>query len=292
MSVNDEYYIFNASGSNPFKKCHLVGASNICLIYSPVLNHRVLHLKARNFGSKLELPLRNTNKKYLCFLILQILLTENEQCKLEFRFKLNSRDAFTLIFTTECTNMECTANKALIPLSIIVKSKWIDLVFDVQSLLNELRIDFSSKSLQSISIYSTCSLSRITSRLLETGSGPLIYMDTSGDTEPILQVLDLAKIRISQWKNVDCLSCKTLQITPTTKKPQDSKKVKLNPRSTCSKTHTQPTEGEIVAMKNLEPSEVQRELKTKPGIVVTIPSPKIQPKTIHNPSLDFSFNSG
>ncbi|KAF5404954.1 hypothetical protein PHET_01542, partial [Paragonimus heterotremus] len=105
-------------------------------------------------------------------------------------------------------------------------------------------------------------------------------------------VLDLAKIRISQWKNVDYLPSKILQITSTAKKLQESKKVKLNLKSTCSKIHTQPTEGEIVATRNLEPSEVQRELKTSPGIVVIIPSPKKQPKTIHNSSLDLSVNSG
>ncbi|KAF6769369.1 hypothetical protein AHF37_11780 [Paragonimus kellicotti] len=169
MSKNDVHNIFNASGLNPFKKCHLVGASNMCLIYSPVLKQRVLRLNARNFGSKIELPLKNTNKKYLCLLIFQLLLTETEHCKLELRFKSN-RGAFTLVFTTECTNLKCTTNEALIPFSTTIKSKWIDLAVDVQSLLTELRIDFSSKCLQSISIYSTCSLSRITSRLLETGS--------------------------------------------------------------------------------------------------------------------------
>ncbi|KAF8564301.1 hypothetical protein P879_11142 [Paragonimus westermani] len=123
-------------------------------------------------------------------------------------------------------------------------------------------------------------------------AGPLTQTDTSGSTEPILQVLDLAKIQISQWKNADYLPCEILQITPIVKKLQESKKVELNSKSTRSRTHAQRVEKEVDATKDFERSEAQQDLKTSSRIVVIIPSPKKQPETVHNPSIDFSVNPG
>ncbi|KAA3674530.1 uncharacterized protein DEA37_0012142 [Paragonimus westermani] len=69
-------------------------------------------------------------------------------------------------------------------------------------------------------------------------------------------------------------------------------KVESNSKSTRSRPQAQRTEKEVDATRDFEPSEFQRDLKTSSGIVVIIPSSKKQPETVHNPSIDFSVNSG
>ncbi|TGZ50611.1 hypothetical protein CRM22_010780 [Opisthorchis felineus] len=206
-----EQTIFDATRPNPFLKCHLVGASNIFLVNSKPLRHKVLSLNSGQYESKLELPLKYVfARRPVCFVMLQLSVMKDAHFKFELKLLTYQKKLHFLTFSTECEQIKETVQVTWIPLSLLIRSRWVNLSINLQMMLNELRSTGAAYSLESIAVYASCQLSRIAICRNQ-------YQDTShllsGNNDDILivtQVLDLAKIRISQWKH--CTSSNTEEL--------------------------------------------------------------------------------
>ncbi|KAG5451428.1 hypothetical protein CSKR_107262 [Clonorchis sinensis] len=206
-----ERTIFDATRPNPLLKCHLVGASNIFLVNSKPLRHKVLSLNSGQYESRLELPLKYVfARRPVCFVMLQLLVMKGAHFKFEFKLLTHQKKLHFLTFSTECEQIKETVQVTWIPLSLLIRSRWTNLSINLQMMLGELRSTGAAYSLESIAVYSSCQLSRIAICRNQ-------YQDTthllSGNNDDILiatQVLDLAKIRISQWKH--CTSSNTEEL--------------------------------------------------------------------------------
>ncbi|TGZ47815.1 hypothetical protein CRM22_011012 [Opisthorchis felineus] len=206
-----EQTIFDATRPNPFLKCHLVGASNIFLVNSKPLRHKVLSLNSGQYESKLELPLKYVfARRPVCFVMLQLSVMKDAHFKFELKLLTYQKKLHFLTFSTECEQIKETVQVTWIPLSLLIRSRWVNLSINLQMMLSELRSTGAAYSLESITVYASCQLSRIAICRNQ-------YQDTShllsGNNDDILivtQVLDLAKIRISQWKH--CTSSNTEEL--------------------------------------------------------------------------------
>ncbi|CAL8091982.1 unnamed protein product [Calicophoron daubneyi] len=208
-----EEVLFDASCRNPFVKCHLAGASNIFLVRSKELACRVLKLSTSNFKSKVELPLRKIYpKRIFRFLVLHIFVPRDAVFSFEFKFAVRGATSFTILFSTEITHIEIVPRGARVPLSIVIRSKWIRLFVDIFSFLNELRTAHVDDKLDSVSVHSFCILSKISTCAEDIVSGnglvsanPHGLVETNGGGLPF-QFLDMALVHLSEWKQAktDC----------------------------------------------------------------------------------------
>ncbi|CAH8495835.1 unnamed protein product [Heterobilharzia americana] len=201
--------LFDANSANPFFRCHIYGASNIALVKSNILGSQVVKMSTSSHPTYLEFIYEKICSRILYrFLIFRIFLLSEHDFKFELKFSSNDKKPFILSFSTKFQSLSTKKSCVMVPLFSVLKSMWLNLTIDMFSFLHDLKIDATLRKLQSITVYPFCFLSEIsvTSCTITDSSFHKNSRNLESKTSIIYQVLNVQKIRLSEWRQTELIN--------------------------------------------------------------------------------------
>ncbi|CAH8511060.1 unnamed protein product [Heterobilharzia americana] len=201
--------LFDANSANPFFRCHIYGASNIALVKSNILGSQVVKMSTSSHPTYLEFIYEKICSRILYrFLIFRIFLLSEHDFKFELKFSSNDKKPFILSFSTKFQSLSTKKSCVMVPLFSVLKSMWLNLTIDMFSFLHDLKIDATLRKLQSITVYPFCFLSEIsvTSGTITDSPFHKNSRNLESKTSIIYQVLNVQKIRLSEWRQTELIN--------------------------------------------------------------------------------------
>ncbi|CAM6095741.1 unnamed protein product [Calypogeia fissa] len=167
--------IFSAQGSNPLQDCKVYG-KGVAKVYDKSVKGYVYSING-GLQSKLQLP-KDDSKIGLQllhpFLVLQVFVPQGVHFSIELRVSDINNTRRKMYFSTSFSDIKSTPLHCQIPISMVVRNKWLSLAFNVADLFNSCFRGGGGMSFRSIDVIvlgPVCKLRRIFTmrcRLIET----------------------------------------------------------------------------------------------------------------------------
>nr|XP_039265245.1 protein CFAP20DC-like [Styela clava] len=157
--------ILSCQGKDPLNKWRISGGSGAAKrIYEKDLKSFVYHLEGSTATSKLQLPKDGTKQtlfltqRYLTF---QVFIPFGKDFSVELSMTDSTNSKRRLLMSTSIREMSITPLHAKLNLSIIIRDNWLNLCFDLVSLLSDIFLKQKFKSLDSIVVAGSCKIRKI-----------------------------------------------------------------------------------------------------------------------------------
>eukprot|EP00002_Diphylleia_rotans_P013702 TRINITY_DN2673_c0_g1_i10.p1 TRINITY_DN2673_c0_g1~~TRINITY_DN2673_c0_g1_i10.p1 ORF type:complete len:703 (-),score=125.75 TRINITY_DN2673_c0_g1_i10:67-2175(-) len=159
------FEIFSAQGSNPlhgWKVIHTGSANSVHKEFDKPTKSSVLVIEGSS-QTRLQLPADDKKGLGLIqpYLVFQIFVSSGQSFGLELSITDQDRNKRRLILSSSVKDVTCTALHSRLPLTILIRNEWHNLVIDLPNLVSHCWRGHTFRTLESISLSPYCRLRRI-----------------------------------------------------------------------------------------------------------------------------------
>ncbi|BFI04707.1 hypothetical protein MPTK1_1g16110 [Marchantia polymorpha subsp. ruderalis] len=210
--------LFSAQGSNPLEDCKVYG-KGVQKVYDRSVKGYVYSISG-GLQSKLQLPKLDSKAGLQLlhhFLVFQVYVPSGQHFSVELRVSDTNYTRRKMYFSTSFSDIKATPLHCQIPISMVIRNKWLSLAFHVADLFNScFRGGVSFRSIDIIVLGPVCKLRKIfTMRCRITETSPHGYLEeVSEDCLPqehlyavgvdsCVQILDMASLQSAVLQNAE-----------------------------------------------------------------------------------------
>ncbi|CAH1783317.1 unnamed protein product [Owenia fusiformis] len=214
------FEIFSAQGKDPTANWKLSGGHGIRKIYDKEVKSFVYTIEGSSHSTKMQLPKDPKQSLTLVqrYVVIQINVQKGTDVTIELGVSDLGNNKRRLHFSTSLKENSCTPLHAKVPLTILKRSVWVNLCFDMVSLVGEMWRGQTYKSTESIIVSANCRIRRLFTMKYQppdsTDDDDIYSCPNTNNTEldsiprqcqiaqdvaQFIQVINMTKIRCVEW---------------------------------------------------------------------------------------------